>query len=139
MISTKVTLTTGEQETVYYLDEHSKQRLEYIIEAWDKVALSTQMSYTNQRLDQVKEELTRDFYVPKMQKAIIDLLRDKDLTEAEIRSALIPKPKEVTLGWQGFWRAWEAFTKNNVIVPVSRGRGHARLWHLSIRPESEAT
>ena len=139
LISTKVILTTGKQETVYYVDEHTKQRLEHIIEVWDNVVFNPQLSYTDQRLNQVIEELTRDFYIPRMQKAIVDLLRAKDLTLAEIRNALIPKPNEVTLDWQGFWGAWGGFTKNNVIAPVSRGRGKARLWHLSIRPESEAS
>ena len=131
MIKTKVTLTSGETVDAYYLDEETKKTLETIIAIRSRFVTDNQLQYQVERSNELEAEIRKDFYEPQIQKSFVDLLRDKDLTAQQIRKAIMPSSKISRLGWRSFWDVWYSWTKNNVLTPISNGKGKPRLWHLS--------
>jgi hypothetical protein len=85
-----------------------------------------------EQINKLRDELVETFFVEKMQRLIVDELKHQDKTQQEIAQKL-PDFTTHPMHYHAFYRAWTLFEKHKVIVPISRGRGHPRLWHLTIR------
>jgi hypothetical protein len=133
MIKTNLTLDDGSLTVGYYLDESSKKKLDYLFSL--NVASDARLQIAFDQINKLRDELVSEIFVPKMQAAIVEALRVRNLKEADVRKACVTDKSELT--WVGYWRAWQGYEKAHVVVPISQGKGRARLWHLSIRPETQ--
>jgi len=128
-VSTKVMLTSGGEEVVYYLTETGKKRIEQLIQnvAWTDKRIDKAF----EQINKLRDELVETFFVEKMQRLVVDELKHRDKTQQEIAQKL---PDFIThpMHYHAFYQAWSRFEKHKIITPVSRGRGHPRLWHLTI-------
>lgn len=134
MISTKLKLTSGETVTGYYIDEKTKKEIENLIDISSRFALGTQVDSVRENLEELSSEIRRDFYYPIIQKNIVELLRNQDLTAQDIRKKVMPDSKKQYQARRSFWEVWEEWTRVGVLVRIPQAKHKPGLWHLSIRP-----
>jgi hypothetical protein len=100
------------------------------------MALDTQILALRTDFNILRDELTRDIYLEKMQVHIVESLRSKAKTQQEIAKSL-PNFTNNPMVFHAFYNAWEQLEKAGVILPISRGRGHPRWWQLSLSPSDD--
>jgi arginine deiminase len=129
-VSTKVTLATGEQATVYYLTEEGKKRLEQLIQnvAWT----DRRIDNVNERVEKIQNDLIENLYTNSMVRFIFEKLKGAELTERQVAQGL-PDFSRNPLTHLAFIRAWEKLEREGVIIPISHGRGRLRTWKISIQ------
>jgi hypothetical protein len=129
-VSTKVTLATGEQATVYYLTEEGKKRLQQLIQnvAWT----DRRIDNANDRIEKIQNDLIENLYTNSMVRFILEKLKGAELAQRQVAQGL-PDFSRNPLTYLAFIRAWEKLEKEGVITPISHGRGRLRTWKLSIQ------
>jgi len=134
-IQTKVTLTSGEQATVYYLTEQGKKLLEGLLASDNYTQKRFETVF--ERLNELQDELVRTLFLDHMKIAILEELKVKpNQTQRDIAQKLLPSDfTKNKLVHHAFSDAWQLLEKNYVIVAESHGKGHPRTWKISIQEE----
>jgi hypothetical protein len=120
-------------EWAKYVNETLTQLEEDIKHIRQNMVIRDQLSYQIERIDKLRDDIIREWFYEKMQDRVKRVLTGKKLTETQLITQCVHDKSEID--WPTFWRVFKDGQKLGVIQRISRGRGKASLYTISVVPE----